>query len=94
MMNWRCPRCEAQHAVRVHEVLYVRHQSRRKPFQELLPWMTEPDLRFGSNAHWSFDSHCLVAAFLRPVAAENVHFGGRKIFYLPLSNRLEIMHWI
>lgn len=92
MMNWRCPRYEAQHDVRDHEVLYVRRQSRRKPFQALQPWESEQDFRFDSSVHSSSDSHCLVAAFLRLVVVENVHFGGRKIFYLPLSNRLEIIH--
>lgn len=87
MMSWRYPRYEAQHVVRDHEVLYVRHQSRRKPFLEQQPLVSEQDFHFGRNARWSSDSHYLVAAFLRLAAAENVHFGGRKIFYLPLSKK-------
>lgn len=95
MMSWRYPRYEAQHVVRDHEVLYVRHQSRRKPFLEQQPLVSEQDFHFGRNARWSSDSHYLVAAFLRLAAAENVHFGGRKIFYLPLSKKgLEIMHCV
>lgn len=96
MMSWRYPRYEAQHVVRDHEVLYVRHQSRRKPFLEQQPLVSEQDFHFGRNARWSSDSHYyLVAAFLRLAAAENVHFGGRKIFYWPLSKKgLEIMHCV